>query len=301
MHPQDWLLLIGLSVLWGGTFFFVGVAVHELPPLTLVLLRVTIAAALLLPVLKLFGMPLPRSAKGWIPFAGMSVLNNIIPFSLIFTGQTMVSSGLASVLNATTPLFTVIILAATGDERLETRRVLGVILGMIGVIVLSDAAILDTSVQGLGIVLCLGGALSYGFAGLWGRRMLVGIPPLVSAAGQLICSAFAMTIIAGAVDRPWTLAMPGAATWLSVLALASLSTSLGYIVFFRIMARSGPTNVALVTVLIPVTAILLGVLILNEPFTLREGIGALVIGSALVVIDGRIVVWPARFLAKRQP
>jgi drug/metabolite transporter (DMT)-like permease len=291
---QTWLLLILLSVLWGGSYFFVGTAVRELPPLTIVLARTTLGAALLLPLLKPLGGALPASAAGWVPFMVMGLLNNAIPFSLIVAGQTFIPSGLASVLNATTPLFTVLVLAAFGDERLIARRVIGVVMGLVGVIVLRGPGLGESSGQTVGMLLCLGGALSYGFSGLWGRRKLAGVPPITAATCQLICSSVIMAVVAAAVERPWQLPMPSAAAWLSLLGLATLATALAYIVFFHILARSGATNVMLVTLLIPVTAILLGYLVLGEPITLNEIAGALVIGSALLVIDGRLLSWLRR-------
>jgi drug/metabolite transporter (DMT)-like permease len=294
MHPQDWLLLVFLSILWGGSFFFVGAAERELPPMTIVLARVVFAALMLLPFLRLLGGALPRRPIDWLPHAGMGLLNNVIPFSLIATGQTYIPSGMASVLNATTPLFTVLVLAGFGEERLIARRVAGVVIGLLGVIILRQPGP-ASSHQLVGILLCLGAALSYGFSGLWARRMLAGVPPITSAAGQLVCSSLMMAVIASAVDRPWNLPMPSPATWLSLIGMAALSTALAYIVFFRILARSGATNVMLVTLLIPVTAILLGWLVLGEPLAPREIAGALVIGSALIAIDGRVFAWLRRW------
>jgi drug/metabolite transporter (DMT)-like permease len=296
MHPQDWLLLLLLSVLWGGSFFFVGVAVRELPPATIVLARVALGAAMLLPFLRLFGGALPKRPADWLPYAGMGLLNNVIPFLLLATGQTHIASGMASVLVATTPLFTVLVMAGFREERLSARRVVGVILGLAGVVILREPGP-AASDQVVGILLCLGGALSYGLSGLWARRKLAGLPPITSATGQLICSSVVMAVIAGAVDRPWNLPMPSLATWLSLIGLAALATALAYIVFFRIIARSGASNVMLVTLLIPVTAILLGWLVLSEPLSLREIAGALVIGSALIVIDGRVFGWVRQRLA----
>jgi drug/metabolite transporter (DMT)-like permease len=294
----SWLLLILLSILWGGSFFFTGVALRELPPLTIVLVRVVFGAVLLLPLLKALGGVLPKGVAGWIPFFVMGLLNNVIPFSLQVAGQTYISSGLASVLNATTPLFTVLVLASFGDERLSARRIAGVVIGLLGVVVLRgpglDMSQGQTNDQTIGMLLCLGGALSYGFSGLWGRRKLTGVPPITSAACQLICSSVVMAIVAGTVDRPWLLPIPSPATLLSLIGLASLSTALAYVVFFHILARSGATNVMLVTLLIPVTAILLGVFMLGEPLTAREIAGALVIGSALLVVDGRALGWVRR-------
>jgi drug/metabolite transporter (DMT)-like permease len=291
---QSWLLLLLLSVLWGGSFFFTGVAVRELPPLTIVMVRVTLGAALLLSVIHVAGGSLPKTVAGWRPFLVMGLLNNVIPFSLMVAAQMYISSGLASVLNATTPLFTVLVLASFGDERLTARRIVGVVVGLAGVAILRGPAFGDAHSQTIGLLLCLGGTLSYGFSGLWGRRKLVGVPAITSATCQLICSSAVMIVIAAAVERPWQLPMPSAATWLSLLGIAVLSTALAYIVFFEIMIRSGAANVMLVTLLIPVTAILLGYLVLGEPLSAREIAGALIIGSALLVIDGRVFAWIGR-------
>ena len=285
IDARDWSLLAVLSVLWGGSFFFNGAALRELPPLTLVFLRVALGAAILLPLLRMQGIGLPKGMAGWKPFVAIGLLNNVIPFSLIVLGQTYIPSGLASILNATTPLFTVMVMAAAGEEALQMRRVAGVALGLAGVIILRGWE--TRPGQGLGILLCLGGAFSYGFAALAARRLLKDTPPLGTATFQLMASTVMMAIVAGAMEQPWHLSMPGLTTWLAVLGLAALSTALAYIVFFQIIRRSGATNVMLVTLLIPVTAILLGWLVLGEPISVREIAGAIVIGSALLVIDGR--------------
>lgn len=287
IDARDWSLLCMLSILWGGSFFFNGAALRELPPLTLVFLRVALGAAILLPLLRMQGIGFPIGATGWKPFVAIGLLNNAIPFSLIVLGQTFIPSGLASILNATTPLFAVIVMAMAGEETLQMRRVAGVALGVVGVVVLRGWGAETMSGHGLGILLCLGGALSYGFAALAARRLLKDSPPLGTAAFQLMASTVMMAIIAGAVEQPWRLPMPSVTTWLAVLGLAGLSTALAYIVFFQILRRSGATNVMLVTLLIPVTAILLGWLVLGEPISMREIAGAIVIGSALLVIDGR--------------
>lgn len=288
MHEQDWALLVLLSILWGGSFFFTGVALRELPPLTIVLARVSIAAVLLLPLLWIRGARLPASPAGWTPFLVMGLLNNVIPFSLIVSGQTQIPSGIASVLNATTPLFTVLVMGVAGDEPLAARRVVGVLIGLLGVIILRGQGLELTSGQTLGMLLCLGAALSYGFSGLWGRRKLGGVPPLTSATCQLIASSIVMLALAGAIERPWLLPAPSLATWLALLATAAFSTALAYIIFFQILVRSGASNVMLVTLLIPVTAILLGHFVLGEPLQTREVVGACVIGGALLIVDGRV-------------
>jgi drug/metabolite transporter (DMT)-like permease len=289
IDARDWSLLAVLSVLWGGSFFFNGAALRELPPLTLVFLRVALGSAILLPLLRIQGIGLPKGMTGWTPFVAIGLLNNVIPFSLIVIGQTFIPSGLASILNATTPLFTVMVMAAAGEEALQLRRVAGVALGLAGVIILRGWGVETRAGQGLGILLCLGGAFSYGLAALAARRLLKDAAPLGTATFQLMASTVMMAIVAGAMEQPWRLPMPGLTTWLAVLGLAGLSTALAYIVFFQILRRSGATNVMLVTLLIPVTAILLGWLVLGEPISIREIVGAIVIGSALLVIDGRLM------------
>jgi drug/metabolite transporter (DMT)-like permease len=289
IDARDWSLLAVLSVLWGGSFFFNGLALKELPPLTLVLLRVALAALILLPLVRAYRIDFPSGFSGWKPFFAVAFFNNVLPFSLIVMGQTFIASGLASVLNATTPLFTVVVMAAAGEERLFARRVAGVIAGLIGVVILRGGFGPEAAGQGIGVLLCLSAAASYGVAALLARRQLANSPPLATATFQLLASSAMMMLVAGFFDRPWTLPMPGVTTWLAVLGLAALSTALAYIVFFQILRRSGATNVMLVTLLIPVTAILLGSLVLGERISLREIAGALVIGSALLVIDGRVL------------
>ncbi|MEZ2147200.1 DMT family transporter [Bradyrhizobium sp. DN5] len=301
IDARDGSLLAVLSVLWGGSFFFNGAALRDLPPLTLVFLRVALGAAILLPLLRMQGIGFPKGVAGWRPFVLIGLLNNVIPFSLIVIGQTFIPSGLASILNATTPLFTVVVMAAAGDETLQMRRMAGVALGLAGVIILRGWGFETRPGQGLGILLCLGGALSYAFAALAARRLLKDAAPLGTATFQLMASTVMMAAVAGAVEQPWRLPVPSLTTWLAVFGLAGLSTALAYIVFFQILRRSGASNVMLVTLLIPVTAILLGWLVLGEPISMREIAGAIVIGSALLVIDGRTLSLLRRVAERKLP
>jgi len=289
MDGQDWGLLLLLSVLWGGAYFFAGVAVRELPPLTVVLARVCLAAIALLPLFWYLKLSFPISFSDWRPFIGMGLLNNVIPFSLIFFGQTHITVGLSSIINAMTPLFSVIVMASFGQERLTVYRVIGVLSGVIGVAVLRGMDGPVNASQTLGIMLCLGAAFSYGFAGLWGRHYLVGVPPVKSATCQLICSTMIMMVIVTIVDQPWKLDMPSHNTLWSLLVLAVFGTALAYIVFFKILVRAGASNVMLVTLLIPVTALLLGNVFLDEAIHLKEIIGAVIIATGLMFIDGRLV------------
>lgn len=291
MGLAEWLLLLALSVLWGGSFLFVGLAVKELPPLTIVTLRVALAALALLVVVQALGRGMPREPAVWRAFFGMGLLNNLIPFCLIVWGQTQIASGLASILNATTPLFGVVVAhLMTADEKMTGNRLAGVLFGLAGVAVMVG----PTALAGLGDrrlpqLAILGAALSYAFAGVFGRRFkALGLQPLQTAAGQVSASTLMLAPVALIVERPWTLPMPGAATLAAVLGLALLSTALAYILFFRILATAGATNLMLVTFLIPVSAILLGALVLGEVPHMRQFAGMALIGAGLLAIDGRI-------------
>jgi len=294
MRAADWLLLILLSMLWGATFFFVAVALGALPPLTLVMARVGLAALLLVPLALIAGHRLPASLSAWGPYVVLALLNNVTPFALMTYGQTQIASALAAVLNATTPLFALTIARVVAGEVLRAAKLAGVGLGITGVGVLMgpSALGLDTA-SALGMLAVLVGAMSYGFAALWMRR-LRSTPPLVSAAAQLICSTAMLAPVAAYVDRFWMLPVPGPAAIGAVIGLAVFSTALAYVVFFRINATAGPTNVMLVTLLIPVTATALGVLILGEALAPNQIAGALIIASGLVVIDGRLLGWLTR-------
>ena len=301
MTGLEWSLLGGLSVLWGGTFFFVAVAVTGLPPLTIVLLRVTIAALVLALALRIVGYRLPREPRIWAALLGMSLLNNVIPFSLFAYGQTRIPGALAAILNATTPLFAVIVAhIATADEKLTANRAAGVCFGFAGVAVMIGPEALGGLGNDLAAQLaCLAGALSYAISGVQGRRIqALGIPPMVTATGQVIVSTMIMAPIVALVDRPWGLPNPGLPVWLSVLALALLSTALAYVLFFRILATAGATNLLLVTFLIPVSAILLGVLLLGERLELRQVTGMALIACGLAAIDGRLLTRARAALAR---
>jgi drug/metabolite transporter (DMT)-like permease len=240
-------------------------------------------------LLAALGLRLPDTAEGWRQFAVMAVLNNIIPFSLIFWAQTHVPAGLASVLNATTPLMTLVVGRIFAGEAMATHRLVGVLIGICGVGVLVGPEALGTASAAslVGMLAVLGATLSYGFSGLWGRR-LAEYPAPVSATSQMICSSVMLLPIAASFDRFWTLPIPSAPVLLAIVALGTLSTALAYILFFRIMQTSGSLNVMLVTLLIPVTGVGLGYLVLGETLTVRQGLGAAVIGLSLLAIDGRV-------------
>ena len=264
MGAREWLLLVTLSMLWGGSFFFTEVAVRELPPLTVVLGRVGIAALVLNAYVLARNGRMPGTLRIWGAFLVMGALNGLVPYTLTVWGQQHIDSGLASILNGMTPMFSVVLAHfLTREERMTGGRVAGVVLGIAGVAVLvGPQALRGISLGGLGQFAVLAAALSYALAAIYGRRFK-DMPPMVAAAGQVTGTALLVLPLALVVDQPWTLG-PSAAAWGAVLGLALLSTAAGYIIFFRILATAGATNLMLVTLLIPVSALLLGALVLGE-------------------------------------
>lgn len=290
MTGMEWALLIALSMLWGGSFFFVGVAVTDFPPFTIVALRVTMASLALLAVMAIMNIELPRRGRIWAALFVMGFLNNVVPFSLIVWGQTHIASGVASILNATTPLFTVLVAHfLTADEKMTVGRILGVFLGLAGVAVMVGTAVVQSlGTDVLAQVAILGAALSYAFAGVFGRCFkAMGVAPLATAAGQVTASSILLLPVMLIVDKPWTFAAPSGEAVGALLGLAGLSTALAYVLYFRILATAGATNLLLVTLLIPVSAILLGIVFLGEVLEWKHIVGLTLIGIGLGAIDGR--------------
>jgi len=285
-------MLITLSILWGGSFFFVEVVVTELPPLTIVLLRVGLAAIALWIIASLIGLRPPTSARIWIAFLIMGMINNVIPFSLLVWGQTHIASGLAAILNATTPLFTVIVAGVfLTDEHITISKLAGVAFGLIGVILMIGPEALDGfNSNVLAQLAVLGTALSYAFAGVYGRRFKsMGLNPIVLAAGQVTASSLILLPVVFYFDQPQDLTLPGLNSIAAILALGIFSTALAYILYFRILAAAGATNLLLVTFLVPVSAILLGSLLLGEILLPIHLGGMALIGCGLIAIDGRLL------------
>ncbi|MEZ5796411.1 MAG: DMT family transporter [Paracoccaceae bacterium] len=236
MNRTDWTLLVTLSLLWGGSFLFNEIALRGLPALSIAWGRVALAALILGLVLRARGLAVPRRA--WAALAVMGLLNNAVPFTLFLLAQGRIDGALAAIVNATTPLWTVIVAHLfTTDERITTAKALGLCFGFTGVVVMAGGA---GGGERLAILACLAAALSYGFAGVWGRRLRrLGVTPLAAAFGQVSASSLILLPVWLVVDRPWALAWPGQGALMAVAGVASLSTALAYLIYFRLLASAG--------------------------------------------------------------
>jgi drug/metabolite transporter (DMT)-like permease len=295
MRAKDGFLLAILSILWGGSFLFVEIALTELAPVTLVFARVSLAALILGLSLYLWGAAFPATWRQWRALFCMGLLNNVVPFCLFAFAQGQITGSLAAILNATTPFFAILVAhLLTIDEKLTLPKVFGVCIGFSGVVITvgRDFGGDASAAPVVSVLACLGAALSYGFASVWGRRFGgLGVKPLATAFGQLMASTLILLPVWLVVDQPWTLAMPSLKVWLAVFGIAALSSALAYFLYFRLLVRIGSTNLSLVTFVIPISAAILGWLFLAEPLLLRHYLGFGVIVCGLLAIDGRVRRW----------
>ena len=281
-----------LALIWGGAFFFIGVAVRHVPPLTYVWLRLSIAAAGMWLFLRVKGQPLGLPREVWGSILLLALLNNAIPFTLFGGGQTHIASGLASILNATTPIWGVIVAHfLTQDERMSPRKIAGVLLGFGGVATMIGPSLLSSlGTNALAQFACVAAALSYALAAVWARRFRrLGVSPLSVTTGQLTAGAVIMLPFAILVDRPWTHAFPPLSAWGAIVSLALLCTAFGYVLYFKLIETSGATNALLVTLLVPPVAILLGASFLGETLAPQDFAGLALIALGLAAIDGRVL------------
>lgn len=283
------IMLLLLAAVWGGSFFFAEVALSEVPPLTITLHRVVWAVPILAVIVFLNGIALPRSLSVWGAYLVMGALNNAIPFSLIFWGQTQIESGLASILNGTTAIFAAVVAALLlVDEPLTAKKIFGAALGIAGVaFIMGPSALTDFNPSNLAQLAILGATLSYAFAGVWGKTALAGQTPLMNALGMLVGSTVLMMPIVLVFDGPPNLEL-SASVWGALLGMATLSTAMAYVLYFAILVRAGTANLLLVTLLIPPFAIGLGVLFLGEKMGPDAWIGFAIIVLGFAVTDGRI-------------
>jgi len=289
MSARNWGLLLLLALLWGSSFFFYKVLVAALPPVTVVLGRVGLAAIAMNLWLAAQGQSMPLSGKLWLRFLLLGFLNSSLPFVLIAWGELHISSGLASILNATTPIFMVAVAHwGTDDEKLSSGRAMGIALGILGVIVLVGPGVLGGGGAIWGELAVIAASCSYGFGGVYSRRFK-DLSPLQAATGQMTGATILLIPLSLLIDRPWTLAAPHLDVWAAWLAIALVNTALAYVVYYRMVANVGVTYISLVTLLIPVIALLLGTAFLDESVTLQSLAGMAIIALGLATSDGRLL------------
>ena len=295
MTPLVMAALATLSLIWGASFFLGAVALQSISPFILVWLRVSLAAATLWTLALVFRLPLPPGWRAWRALIFMGLINNVVPFGLIFWGQLKVASSLASIFNATTPLFTVLVAGLLlPDERFSRLKLMGLLLGLAGVVALVG----PQALQGLGHDLVsqlaiLGAACSYAFAVVFARRFAaMGIRPFTLALGQLSGSCLIMTLLVALVEPPWLLDWPSLLAnhqlWLAITVLAVVATAFAYLLYFCVLGKAGATNASLVTFLVPGWAIVLGLVVLGERLTAWHMLGFALILCGLVALDGRL-------------
>lgn len=291
MTSLEWTYLLILSVLWGASFFFIEATLRDLPIFTIVFARLFLGALGLLAVMFFAGCTLPRNSHIWTACFIIGFFNNALPFGMLVWGQVHVDSSIAALLVATTPLFTVVgAHFLTVDERIALPRLLGILIGLLGVAVMIGVDFRDGwNISLLASFACLGTALSYGIANIYARRFLAtGIPLLSAAAGQVLAASILLLPLALFIDRPWILPMPRASSWAALIAMGLFSTSLAYVLYFRVLATAGATNLSLVSLLVPISAVLLGVGILEEQLLPHQLAGMTLIGLGLIATDGKV-------------
>ena len=287
MSVKNWGQLLLLGFLWGGSFFFARIAVADIPPLALVLYRVSIAAIVLHLWLRFRGISFAPVLAKPVSFLCLALLNNVIPFSLIFTGQTEIGAGLASVFYATTPLWTIVVAnLLTADEKLSAAKLVGVGLGITGAAVMIGPGLLSNLGGPVWAkIAVIGAAISYAFAVVYAKRFK-DISPTVIATGQLTAATVVMMPIVFLFHNPAEIITSNVPIWMAVLALAVFTTAFAFVLYFKLIASAGATNASLVTLLVPVSAIILGAVFLDERLEPFELAGMALIMASLIIIDG---------------
>jgi drug/metabolite transporter (DMT)-like permease len=291
LGAPEWGLIALQSMLWGSAFFWIAFARQDLPPITITALRLIPAVAILLLVLAWKRLRLPADLRTWGHLIGFAAFNNVIPFILIIYAQREVTTGMSAVFNATAPLFTLLLAQyLLVGEAMSWRKVIGIITGVSGVGLIAGPALTGASnVSASSYVMLLAAPLCYAIATIYARHFLIHIQPFVLATAQMIASLVFAAPLALAVEHPWTLAMPRPSAIGAILAMGIFGSALASLCHFTVLRRAGATNAMLVTLLLPVTPLILGSAFLGEIMSDRDMIGAAVIALALLIIDGRLL------------
>jgi drug/metabolite transporter (DMT)-like permease len=278
-------LLLMLGMLWGSSYLFIKVTVAEVPPLTLVAGRLSLSAVMLWLLLRVLGRSMPRSRSLWGTYAVMGFFSGTLPYVLISWGEQYIPSSLAALLQATMPIFTVILAYfLANDERMTWRRALGVAIGFagVGILMLPD---LRQGLQAnlLGQLAVVASSLSYAWAAIFARKRLHGQSPLASTTGQVTAGALFTLPLSLLIDQPFHLSpsLPAVAGWLGLIILG---TVVAYIIYYELLERTSATFVSTVTYIIPINGFILGWLVLSEPLT------SSLLGSSALILLGVLLV-----------
>ena len=281
---SDWLIFLALGFMWGSSYLFIKIAVDGFGTFTLIALRLAIGAAFLWVAFRLNGTSLPRERRIYGHLIVMGLVNITIPFALITWAEQSVDSALAAILNATVPLFVIVIAPIfLPDEPIRINGVVGLAIGFIGVVLLVSPGLVSATGDLPGSVALLGSSLAYALGNVYSRRNVRGLAPLIPAVFQVSIAFVIVAVLALVLEHPWTV-RPDAGDWFSIVWLGIFGSGAAYILYFRLLGRWGATRTALVAYLLPVYGIVLGFLVLNEPvdMTLLAGTALVIAGVALV-------------------
>lgn len=290
ISTQSWGLLLLLSLLWGASFLSITISLEQVGPFTSVAHRVFWAMILLWAVVFVTRKPVPTSALAWVGLLGMGVLNNVIPFSLMAWGQLHIESGLTAILNSFTAVIGVVIAAIfLADEKLTAQKLIGAVLGFVGVAVAIGLDNLTKfNVTSLAQLAVIAGTVSYACAGVWARKTIKDVSPIVAAAGMLTGSTLVMVPLALMIEGPFDTNLT-LRTWAALGYISIAATAGAYLIYYRLLAQIGSGNLMVVTLLVVPIAIVLGALVLGEQLLPQALIGFAILAVGLLVIDGRLI------------
>jgi drug/metabolite transporter (DMT)-like permease len=294
MTTRQWVTFLALTLIWGASFLWIKIAVRETGPLTIVTLRLALALVALLGILIARRPGFPRGARAWGVMLVQGLISTALPWILITWAEQYIDSALATVLNGAVPLFTIIIAHLTlSDDRMTRRRIVGLLVGFFGVLVLvqKDLRFLASGDAGVHMALLGQGAMIlssvfYAASNVYGRAKFRGVSPIYQAFYTMLAADAVMWIVTPAVESPFTLPT-GPLTWAAIAWLGTLSAGLAYLLFYKLLHEIGPTRVATVTYTIPVVGVTLGVVFLHEALTWQLIVGTLLIVSGVWSVTKR--------------
>lgn len=292
LSGRAWAELMLLATIWGASFLSIRIALDEITPIASVAHRVLWAMLVLWGVVAVMRIPLPRNPKIWLAFLVMGTLNNVIPFTLMAWGQLYIESGLTSILNGFTAIIGVVVASIFfADERMTLRKTFGVCLGFFGVVIAIGFENFRTfDLRSLAQLAVIAGTISYAFAGVWARKLLVGLPPQLAAAGMLTGATVIMLPLVTFVEGPLSFDLQPR-TIMAIGYYAVIATALAYLLYYRVLAMAGSGNLMLVTLLVAPVAITLGAVFLDEALGANAYLGFATLALGLIILDGR--AWKA--------